>query len=148
MPKNFKSFAQLIQDGYDQISIVQSLWSGYGNLYRLKNKNGSAVIVKHINPPENQNHPRKWNSSVAHQRKLKSYNIEYHWYKEFGHLTNDACRIPKLLFAESQRTEQILVLEDLAHADYPTLSSSISINAVKVVLGWLANFHGTFLEVE
>ena len=43
---------------YD-MGVVQSLWSGYGNIVRigLKGANYPSVIVKHVKP-YNGNHPR------------------------------------------------------------------------------------------
>lgn len=54
---------------------IQSLWSHYGSIDRY-NVNGSPVVVKSIEIPQAQQHPRGWHTNVGHQRKIRSYQIE------------------------------------------------------------------------
>ena len=143
----FNSFKQLIGEGYDKITKLQSLWSDYGTIYRLAKDDGNSVIVKHINPPI-FDHSQSWNSSISHQRKLQSYKIEYQWYSNYGKLCTSHSKIPKLLYAEAHDNEQIIVLEDLYCSGYPILKTSINADNTKVVLKWLANFHGKFLNID
>ncbi|ELR71519.1 hypothetical protein C900_02582 [Fulvivirga imtechensis AK7] len=51
---------------------VQTLWSGYGEIkrYFLEGGNYPSVIVKHIQLPNGNKHPRGWNTPLSHQRKL------------------------------------------------------------------------------
>ena len=80
---------------------VQSLWSGYGEIIKLNlyGANRSSVIIKWINPPTEQNHPRGWNTDVSHQRKLYSYRVEMRFYQQWAAACNNHCRIPDCLFA-------------------------------------------------
>jgi len=66
-----------------ELETIQSLWSGYGKIIRLGIKGVPAfnsAILKHIILPQEQEHPRGWNTNLSHQRKLKSYLIEMKWY--------------------------------------------------------------------
>ncbi|MFM7854213.1 MAG: choline kinase, partial [Flammeovirgaceae bacterium] len=59
------------------IKIIQSLWGGYGNLYRVFLFTESAavknsIVVKHIVPPKS--------SGISHDRKVKSYDVERAFY--------------------------------------------------------------------
>ena len=53
--------------GADKItgsSLIQSLWSGYGEIRRVKLRGGvtPSVIVKHVQPPTQAKQPRGWNT--------------------------------------------------------------------------------------
>jgi serine/threonine protein kinase len=146
MLRKFSVYNKLIEDGYDQITKIQSLWSGYGAIYRMKNSQGNSFIVKHINPPKKQQHPRNWNTGNSHQRKLRSYQVEFAWYSDYQKLCNHRCKVPKLLDSAVDGSEQLLILEDLASIGYPILKSSIDLATVKAVLRWLANFHARFIN--
>ena len=52
---------------------VQSLWSGYGQILRvrLEGEECETVVVKHVRFLVNLRHPRGWNSDGSHQRKIK-----------------------------------------------------------------------------
>lgn len=69
------------------IETVQTLWSGYGEIVRYqvdKNSSHKQVIVKSIRPPQTHIqsvHPKGWNTSASHIRKLKSYQVECNWYR-------------------------------------------------------------------
>ena len=62
---------------------VQTLWSGYGEIFRVVLTGGhtDSLIIKHVAPPENTLHPRGWHSDLATQRKLKAYRVETDWYQ-------------------------------------------------------------------
>ncbi|MDQ6967287.1 MAG: choline kinase, partial [Mariprofundaceae bacterium] len=68
--------------------VIQSLWSGYGEIIRLKLSGAevNSVILKHVKPPSNINHPRGWHSDISHARKLQSYAVEMHWYEHWNQL--------------------------------------------------------------
>ena len=48
--------------------IVQSLWSGYGQILRCRIEGGSqsSVIVKHVRWPDQRVHRYGWNLSLIH----------------------------------------------------------------------------------
>ncbi len=134
-----------------QTEVIQSLWSGYGEIVRLALV-GSAlasVVVKHVNLPEGGNHPRGWNTDLSHRRKLKSYKVETEWYKTFGSSCNDNCKIPVCYALEKQGSEVLMVFEDLDETGFAgRLSSSVNWDNINACLQWLANFHATFLSVK
>ena len=137
------------QDLYE-IEVIQSLWSGYGKIvrYGLKESHLKSVVVKHICWPEQKNHPRGWNTDISHQRKLRSYEVEVNWYREYSPKCDDECRIPKCLAFESHDDEVIIVMEDLDSAGFPKRKTSVSFDQMSVCLKWLANFHATFLGTK
>lgn len=76
----------------EPVETLQELWSGYGSIvrYHLSYANErpdqpSSIIVKSIQPPHQSNHPRGWNTPLSHQRKLRSYEVETHWYQQWAH---------------------------------------------------------------
>ena len=68
-----------------EIAKIQDLWSGYGTIkrYGLHDSEVSSIVVKEVCFPEKQKHPRGWNSNQSHNRKLKSYQVESHWYSHW-----------------------------------------------------------------
>ncbi|MEZ5009214.1 MAG: oxidoreductase family protein [Chitinophagales bacterium] len=144
--QHFITFQNLTKNGYQIAETIQSLWSGYGQIVRLKNANGETLIAKHINPPSATNHPRGWNTNASHQRKLQSYLVELHWYTNYAQFCDNSCRIPQLISSESIDQEHLIILEDLNSSGFPKRKSSLQISEIKVVLNWLANFHATFLD--
>ncbi|WP_430973041.1 oxidoreductase family protein [Sunxiuqinia rutila] len=127
---------------------IQSLWSGYGSIdrYQLQGSPHSSVVVKHVRLPNQDHHPRGWNTDLSHQRKLHSYQVETNWYKDWSKQCDETCRIPHCLALESQGDEVLMVMEDLDEAGYPKRKSSVSWNEMAACLQWLANFHATFMN--
>ena len=132
----------------DSSIVVQSLWSGYGQIVRLELSGGnhSSVVLKHIKLPETGSHPRGWNTNLSHQRKIRSYQIEAHWYQHYAfHCLRD-CEVPVCLAVDVQKHETVLVLSDLDAAGFNERKSSVEMHDIHACLGWLANFHATFLN--
>lgn len=130
--------------------VIQELWSGYGKILRVRLEGASlqSVIVKQIQMESSANHPRGWNSQISHERKLKSYQVETHWYRHWSEQCGTDCRIPKFLSFEQEAEEILLVLEDLDSAGYPARLTSVSPAQLKSCLEWLAHFHATFMGVK
>ncbi len=131
--------------------VIQELWSGYGRILRLRLEGGdsaSTVVAKHVRFPTASNHPRGWNSDASHQRKVRSYQVETHWYQHYGARCGSECRVPELLAFERDGDEILIVLEDLDAAGFPARQRSIGWAQVQACLRWLAGFHATFLGVE
>lgn len=130
---------------------VQTLWSGYGEIvrYRLEGGKVPSIIVKHIRLPHVQDHPRGWNTTRSHERKLRSYQVETCWYQHFAHLTNEACRVPQVLKVINESPELLLILEDLNSSGYDRRLQPDSVSPEDAMNGltWLANFHARFLTV-
>lgn len=129
------------------IEIIQELWSGYGNIirYGLKGSKYKSVVVKHIDLRASKGHPRGWNSNISHKRKIKSYQIEMEWYKNWSKKVTDSSPIPKCLSITKKENEFLIVLEDLNTVGFERRISNISIPEMKACLKWLANFHVTYL---
>lgn len=131
----------------EEVEVIQSLWSGYGKIsrYQLAGAEMNTVIVKNIIFPTQSNHPRGWNTSKSHNRKVKSYQVETAYYTSFNDLCNSACRTPRLISSNTIGEQQVIILEDLDVAGFPVRKSELTIEQIKVCLNWLANFHATFM---
>jgi hypothetical protein len=139
--------------GSDRIELdqtIQTLWSGYGSLdrYRLQGGRYPSVVVKHVRLDHRKGHPRGWNSDRSHQRKLRSYQVETHWYQRWASRCVTACRVPRCLLVEHFRDEVIMVMEDLNASGFPARRDGIDPKGVATCLRWLANFHATFMGEE
>jgi len=139
--------AQLGAETILSIEKMQSLWSDYGAIFRLKLHGGDfpSVVVKCIALQEKDNHPRGWATNRSHQRKLKSYQIENYWYENYAGLLPDSVKLPRLLYSEHRSTAQVLVLEDLT-ISYPELKQFCTYEEAKTVIKWLAGFHARFIN--
>lgn len=133
----------------EEIEVIQSLWSNYGKIsrYRLNNPQKPTVVVKHISMTQPVDHPRGWNTDISHQRKIRSYEIETYWYKNWNKLCSESSKTPEFLGAFDQGSEQWIVLEDL-DTHYPIRKHRLTLPEAKTCLIWLANFHATFLGKE
>jgi len=130
------------------IEDIQSLWSGYGKIMRYGLQNGmcESVIVKHVKLPDRSNHPRGWNTDISHQRKVKSYQVESTWYRDYANACDERCRVPSCFALESSDNEFLMVLEDLDASGFPIRKNSATINDMQNCLSWLANFHAIFMN--
>ncbi|MCV2404118.1 DUF1679 domain-containing protein [Marinomonas sp. C2222] len=129
-------------------SVIQSLWSGYGEIVRFSIEGSSladSVILKSIQLNEIQNHPRGWNSDLSHQRKLHSYQVEKNWYQDWSAKCDDSHRVAKLFGVLEQPEYLYLLLEDLDSSGYSSRCSSLTVQQSLLVLNWLAAFHAHFL---
>ena len=129
---------------------VQSLWSDYGQIVRMGLRGSSCpptVIVKQIAPPGfGVSNPRGWSGDVSHQRKLRSYEVETCWYRDWSRQCDARCRVPDCHAIEAVRGQRVVVLEDLDHAGFPERAGSLSDARLFSCLRWLAHFHATFLD--
>ena len=130
------------------VEVVQSLWSGYGQILRCHLDGGpqSSVIVKHVRWPTNRTHPRGWITDISHERKVESYRVETAWYERHAERCPDQCRVPQRLAIETQADEVIMVLEDLDAAGFAGRRTHIGDAELEACLRWLAAFHATFMQ--
>jgi len=151
--------------------LIQPLWGGYGELFRatLSGSQHTSVIVKHIKLPQPKVHPRGWNTPISHQRKLKSYQVELHWYQHYANNSLSQCPVPKCLYVNEHDDEILLIMEDLATlgfeqtftsfepkpashesaVDNPHISHQhVSQQQIEACLSWLAYFHAQHLAIE
>ncbi len=129
------------------VEEVQSLWSGYGSIKRYSVEGGevNSIIVKYVDPPNEKNHPRGWNTNVSHKRKIKSYEVEVAWYDQWSKLCDHNCAVPQCLTVDSDGEEVLMVLEDLDEKGFPSRLSDMTWDTMKTCLSWFAYFHGRFL---
>ncbi len=132
------------------IETIQTLWSGYGSIVRLKldDCSISTVIAKHIKIPSNNKHPRGWNTNLSHERKIRSYNIETYWYNNYSKYCNEFCKIPECYITEQSEEELFIALEDLDNSGYPIRKSMLTWNEMKPCIKWLANFHAVYMSTK
>jgi hypothetical protein len=134
----------------ESVSAIQELWAGYGAIVRIKLKGGNfpSVVAKHIKLSHTGNHPRNWGTRFAHQRKIKSYEVELHWYTHYAQQYNAACVTPKCLGVFEQGDEKLLLLEDLNASGYSLRRKGLLVDEAKIVLAWLANFHAVYMHKQ
>lgn len=132
------------------LDAIQELWSGYGAIYRVHLDGGhpKRVVVKHVAPPNQMNHPRGWNSTLSHERKLHSYAVERQWYLEYAPRCTNRCRVPKLIAESCEEASWLFVFEDLDAAGFSARRHHASSNEIKACLSWLAAFHAAFMGVK
>lgn len=131
----------------NSIYIIQTLWSGYGELVRLTFQNKS-IIVKHVKLPKMASHPRGWNTNLSHKRKLHSYQVEVNWYRHFSQNIDENCRIPKGLKTFQNENEWLIVMEDLATVGLTHTVCHAYKNHLLSCIKWLANFHAKYMNVR
>ena len=129
----------------DTEQIIQKLWSGYGKLSR-KIENGKSIITKQVQFPLKIEHPRDWNSTLSHQRKVKSYQVEINWYRDYN-LSVKYALTAQYISSKHQENGMTLKLEDLRDRGFVP-KQSIDNKEVKSCLRWLAYFHAFHLERE
>ena len=135
---------------FEVVEVVQELWSGYGQILRLRLDGDSKVVVKHIRMAATASHPHGWNSNLSHQRKLKSYQVETAWYCHWSQNCGPKTRIPELLGFDRHNGEILLILEDLDASGFPSrlTPNATPTDAIRACIDWLANFHANFMGVE
>jgi len=125
--------------------VIQELWSGYGKIIRvgLEGASVASVVVKHVQLPIIQQHPRGWNTNISHQRKVKSYQVETTWYDRYS--GKSTARLPQCLAIETQGDEVLMVLEDLDEAGFSLRKRSLNWEEIQACLVWLAQFHASYM---
>ncbi|MEO0415080.1 MAG: phosphotransferase [Verrucomicrobiota bacterium] len=156
MARFHSSFDELIltstgASSFQVTEQIQELWSGYGQILRLSldGSDVSSVVVKHIHLPEQQNHPRGWNSDKSHQRKVRSYEVENSWYKGYSQrCAGQFRRVPQPLGFGDSDGETLIILEDLDAAGFPERLTQVTWENIDACLQWLAQFHAFFLDFK
>lgn len=136
---------------------VQQLWGGYGEIRRFALEGGDApsVIVKRVAPPVLAT-GASGEEKRSHARKLRSYEVEHVFYRDFAARCDERCRVPRLYDARfdllarapARDGSMLFVLEDLDAAGYARRRNTLSPDELGSCLDWLAHFHARFLAVE
>jgi len=125
---------------------IQSLWSGYGQIIRCKSETYDRHYVVKVIAPENASeHPRGWNTSASHQRKLKSYQVEANFYQQLAKNTNEQNKVPELIASKISADYTLLVLEDLDESGYFVRKDQGDWPSLSLAIRWLAYFHARFI---
>ncbi|WP_111977749.1 phosphotransferase [Algibacillus agarilyticus] len=128
---------------------VQSLWSGYGQIVRCRSlSTHQDYIVKAIAPANASRHPRGWNTSASHERKVKSYQVEAAFYQHYAPLTDLNCKIPNLIASKVTHADTLLVMEDLDEQGYTERKTLATWQELNAAIRWLAFFHARFMGVN
>ncbi|WP_024326187.1 phosphotransferase [Thioalkalivibrio sp. AKL19] len=127
--------------------VIQTLWSGYGEIvrYLLEGGDSSTVILKHIVFPDELDHPRGWSNNRSHQRKVRSYQVEMAWYRDWANPCAATSRVPRCLDTATIGDEHLIVLEDLDAAGFPQRREHLTRAEARLCLHWLARFHARFM---
>ncbi|TVP16355.1 ecdysteroid 22-kinase family protein [Shewanella sp. KCT] len=149
-----------------KLGKLQTLWSGYGEIARfmlhylperphdsscddLINKPASqTVIVKHIAPPTQSSHPHQWDTEISHQRKMRSYQVELNWYRDFARRCQGVVNLPQLLAAEqdTETQEILLIMSDLDAQGFDQRRFNLTQAELYACIEWLARFHALFAD--
>lgn len=134
-----------------KVALIQNLWNNYGTLSRIYltgNPKYPSVIVKHIQIPKNQNHPKGFAGTFSQQRKIKSYQVETYWYQHYNDqiAASKTSPTPKCLDAFNDGSELFLLLEDLSTRGFRERKYRVTWEDVAIGLDWLAHFHAQFLH--
>ena len=137
-------------ENLDRTELIQPLWNHYGTLSRVFLTGGQypSVIVKHIQIPESQRHPRGFSGSISRERKIRSYQVETHWYQNQNERVPSSTATPRCIDAFASGGELFLLLEDLAHRGFVDSPHRVDWSGMIVVLQWLAHFHAEFVGDE
>ena len=125
------------------ISLLQSLWAGYGQICQVTATNGDRYILKLITPPPTRA------GNEGHTRKILSYQIEQYFYSHMAHMLPASVPVAKCLASINQHHQDgtsttAMILNDLSQ-DFPVAGEkrgSLSPTQVNAALDWLSGFHG------
>jgi hypothetical protein len=131
-----------------KVELVQSLWSGFGAIERvyLDGSKRESIIIKRIQPPSKMKHPRGWNSDISANRKIRSYEIEKNWYKNYVSELPVEIKVPEFLFTFDCDEFTAVAMEDLKSSGYHLSFNPDSEDHFNASLLWLARFHAANLS--
>ena len=139
----------LSQRGLQKVGVIQSLWSGYGEIARYQRRHeNDTVVVKQVILPDDVHHPRGWNTQTGHNRKVDSYHNEANFYQNFAQYCQDKCKVPRCIDLVSNLGMPLLIMEDLDATGFSLRRKSASSEDIQACLSWLAHFHGRFFTVS
>lgn len=120
-----------------EVTRLQGLWGGYGELLRLHLAGGPvpSVILKLVVPPEGAH------ETASDRRKRRSYAVEQAWYLEGARRCDADCRVASCYAVERRQESSLLLLEDLQNAGFHPGRPP----RIRAGLQWLAHFHARFL---
>ncbi|KAH6642511.1 kinase-like domain-containing protein [Boeremia exigua] len=141
--------ALLAKRGLDvvSISLLQSLWAGYGQICRISATDASEkthpYVLKLITPPPTRA------GDEGHSRKILSYQVEQYFYSHLAPQLPTSVPVATCLASINQHHQDgtsttAMILNDLKQ-DFPVAGEkrgALSTIQVGAALDWLAGFHG------
>lgn len=129
-----------------QTERIQSLWSGYGEIRRVQLQGAPvpSLIAKWVHPPALTHASQAERHS--HERKLRSYAVEWAWYEHYAAQLPSACRVPRFWGGAKQEGTWLFLLEDLDAAGFPARRSQLTEQEAAACLRFLAHFHAQHLH--
>ncbi|MCH2230346.1 MAG: DUF1679 domain-containing protein [Crocinitomicaceae bacterium] len=123
--------------------VIQELWSGYGAIirYTLNGGDYNSIVVKHINLENNSDHPRGWNTTASHERKVESYRVETEFYTNHGKVLAARIHLPHLINSIVAKHETVLILQDVAEIGFTQIHKKVTLNQLKLCISWIAILH-------
>lgn len=122
---------------------IQSLWGGYGELFRVELEGGTSptAVVKWARPPTDAA------DDVSFARKCRSFEVETAFYRSVAPRCDATCRVPGLLAHRGGAAERewVLVLEDLDAIGFDRRIDEAMGPTLDAALAWLASFHARFV---
>ncbi len=130
--------------------VIQGVWGGYGTLIRqwLVESEHPSVVNKQIRFPQQSQHPKGWNTSTSHKRKLQSFCVEVNWYRDYSQSYDQRCLSPLGLVTHYTPEMIDLVMTDLSNIGLPVVVTESGWRHWRLVLSWLANFHAKHLNAN
>ncbi|MGI2258206.1 phosphotransferase [Shewanella sp. GXUN23E] len=123
----------------DFVESIQSLWRGYGELFRIR-LDGLPLCVKFIHT--NRSH----DSTFDQQRKALSYQVEINWYRQSSaRIWLNLPRIPECYDVINTDAGVFILMQDLKSTGYRFQSAYNDIEFAKNTIEWLAIFHACFM---
>ncbi|MDE8604408.1 phosphotransferase [Marinomonas sp. RSW2] len=133
--------------------VIQSLWSGYGEIARYTIgdqgfQSSSYIIAKHCTFPVSINHPRGWQSDYAHNRKIRSYEVEQCWYQDWAFRCLESAQVAHChgVYFDKQSGQRLTLLEDLGASGYAARYDTDNDQHLLSCINWLAAFHAGFIH--
>ncbi|KAF1926622.1 uncharacterized protein M421DRAFT_422591 [Didymella exigua CBS 183.55] len=148
--------ALLAKNGLElvSVSLLQSLWAGYGQICRLTAAEAQAVststsprmhslILKLITPPPTRARDE------GHTRKILSYQVEQYFYSHLAPQLPASVHVARCLASINEphshgTSTTAMILNDLKQ-DFPVAGEkrgALSPTQVNAALDWLSGFHG------
>ena len=144
--------------------VIQALWSGYGRIQKVtvgleatdeQLRTEQACVLKFVDTlADRPNHPRQWDGSASHLRKVRSYEVERNFYAQFSARCNNRCRVPNFIAADEHSPSDaspeggwLLILEDMDDSGFPERAQDLTETQITACLQWLAEFHGLFMGI-
>ena len=120
---------------------IQSVWSGYGELFRVVLDGGAraSAVVKWAKTPGGVG------DDPGDARKRRSYQVEQAFYGELSARCDHRCRVAELLGSRAGDGEWLTVLEDLDAAGFAERRRRLGPVELAACLRWLAELHARFL---